>query len=545
MDLLVFEATDYSTIKNALIPVPCYELTEVLRAETTQEINEGFELEFEILASDPFFSSIQNNRLIRVRAFPWSGSSVEFQYFRIYSIQKNINRVVTVKAQHLVYDLAKVPVLPFNVTGTLNQIISAIESNMAVATEISIVNRSSAAGTYTFNLTAPATARQCLGGMEGSIRDLTGVYLDYDNDTIYLADEDAITQTATVNYGEDIQDMSDLLDNSSYSSGVLGYAVVDEKLFVGNVSQPGGAITYPKIEIVDFSEKYSADNLPTVASLTTDAQKYATSNKVSDAKETINATVIDLLLTDQGHPSRNRMIGVGDKIRILDSGLGIDKTERITSGVYDVLTKKYKDFELGASPGSLNDMFAPSGSGGTNAGKVPAIGDVIITSDSTDPSTRMGGTWEEIDREFASRTNTEITSQITLDSTNCSAFSCWTMHSGHSIRFAVRFTTKVTMSGDNRYKLATIPPSAVGASAFGDGYYFTMFSDAKNALLSLYMDGNGNFYVDDAWLIQANPSQSVTAGQFSWFNFTIDLPKNYLLTTPTSWVNKYYWRRTA
>ena len=541
MDLLVFEATDYSTIKNALVPVPCYELTEVLRAETTQEINEGFELEFEILASDPFFSSIQNNRLIRVRAFPWSGSSVEFQYFRIYSIQKNINRVVTVKAQHLVYDLAKVPVLPFNVTGTLNQIISAIESNMAVATEISIVNRSSAAGTYTFNLTAPATARQCLGGMEGSIRDLTGLYLDYDNDTIYLADEDAITQTATVNYGEDIQEMSDLLDNSSYSSGVLGYAVVDEKLFVGNVSQPGGAITYPKIEIVDFSEKYSADNLPTVASLTTDAQNYATSNKLSTAKETISATIIDLLLTDQGHPSRNRMIGVGDKIRILDSGLGIDKTERIMSGVYDVLTKKYKDFELGASPGSLNDMFAPSGSGGTNAGKVPAIGDVIITSTNTDPSTRMGGTWTLIDKGYKTTGEVNHTSDVTVTTGNCSACNVHTKHDGHTIEFWIRVTTSVSLA-DTAVSLATISTSAIGADKFPDARRITFLSDAGDALISFYLSASGELSSNDAFTLGTSVTHSVAARQLDYFSVTVQMNMEDMID---AWCDKFYWKRTA
>lgn len=511
-------------------------LTTAFFCEVTEQLNQAPTLELHLLNYDPIFQYVTTGNIIAVQPNNYD----PIQAFIIEEVHKTIAEEVTVYATHIAAHRAKlIPVSAFTAT-TLNAALSALISHSMETNPLTLKKDSGKNNvTATMETTHPASLRELLGGSEGSIIDIYRGEWAYDNFTMTLYNKRGHDNGVRVMYRKNMTDfqLGELFDWAESVNGCIGFWQNEETTVTSAIQYAAGASDYPykKTVVVDFTDKF--EDPPTVAQLNDLAAAWI----AGKGAPAINMDVtFDRLAFDD-----HKTITLGDTVQVINPDLNINTTRRIVGLVYDTLAEEYTTITIGDQKETINEAISDAVQQSEQEFQGLRVGDILITDSNTNPRATHGGTWEEIDREFAARTNTEITSQIILDSTNCSAFTCWTMHSGHSIRFAVRFTTKVTMSADNRYKLATIPPSAVGASAFGDGYYFTMFSDAKNALLSLYMDGNGNFYVDDAWIIQGNPAQSVTAGQFSWFNFTIDLPKNYLLTTPTSWVNKYYWRRTA
>ena len=76
-------------------------LDEVLECLVTEEQNSIFELEMTYSIYSSNFSNLKNNRVLKVKASDELGE----QLFRIYYISNEINGRISVKAQHITYDL--------------------------------------------------------------------------------------------------------------------------------------------------------------------------------------------------------------------------------------------------------------------------------------------------------------------------------------------------------------------------------------------------------------------------------------------------------
>ena len=84
-------------------------LSDVLAGVVVEEINGEYELTFQYPTTGRRYNEILNRRIVMVKPNPHSSP----QPFRIYSISKPVNRIVTVNAAHLRYDLADYPVNEF------------------------------------------------------------------------------------------------------------------------------------------------------------------------------------------------------------------------------------------------------------------------------------------------------------------------------------------------------------------------------------------------------------------------------------------------
>ena len=174
----------------------------------------------------------------------------------------------------------------------------------------------------------------------------------------------------------------------------------------------------------------------------------------------------------------------------------------------------------------------------------PPVGDVIITSTNTNPSSNYGGTWTLIDKEFASTGETNRTSSVTLNSTNCDACNVYTWHSGHTIEFAIQVKGKVAIT-DTTIHFATLTPTNFGiksGSNFSDARRVTQFSDAGNAIITWQLMADGKLNSLDGWVLQSNPSQSVTARQWDYFSLFMTVPYTIM---DDNFCDKFYWKRTA
>ena len=77
-------------------------LSDAVMCEITEERNGEFELEMDYPINGKHYSDIGMRKIIVTKSNPYSSP----QPFRIYSISKPIDGIVTVNAEHISYDLS-------------------------------------------------------------------------------------------------------------------------------------------------------------------------------------------------------------------------------------------------------------------------------------------------------------------------------------------------------------------------------------------------------------------------------------------------------
>ena len=95
------ESSGSGIVINRIINEPICSLTDVISGIVTREINTEDVLEFEYAASSPNSNELQLNRIVEAKSDPYR----QTQYFRIQSIDKDINGIISVYALHICYDL--------------------------------------------------------------------------------------------------------------------------------------------------------------------------------------------------------------------------------------------------------------------------------------------------------------------------------------------------------------------------------------------------------------------------------------------------------
>lgn len=88
------------------------QLSDALTCSVEENLNGAFELTMTYPITGRHYSDIAYSKLIRVKPNPYDN----LQVFRIYYISKPINGTITIKAQHVSYDLSSYLVKPFDVS---------------------------------------------------------------------------------------------------------------------------------------------------------------------------------------------------------------------------------------------------------------------------------------------------------------------------------------------------------------------------------------------------------------------------------------------
>ena len=96
-------ATDFSSFGLGV-------LTDTISCEVTEERNGVFECLLKYPVSGQHYELITKECIVKAKP----NDTAADQAFRIYRITKPLNGIVTIYGQHISYDLANVPVLPFS-----------------------------------------------------------------------------------------------------------------------------------------------------------------------------------------------------------------------------------------------------------------------------------------------------------------------------------------------------------------------------------------------------------------------------------------------
>jgi len=94
-------------------------LTDTISCEVTEERNGVFECLLKYPVSGQHYGLITKECIIKAKP----NDTAADQAFRIYRITKPLNGIVTIYGQHISYDLANVPVLPFSTESRSPQLI--------------------------------------------------------------------------------------------------------------------------------------------------------------------------------------------------------------------------------------------------------------------------------------------------------------------------------------------------------------------------------------------------------------------------------------
>ena len=162
------------------------------------------------------------------------------------------------------------------------------------------------------------------------------------------------------------------------------------------------------------------------------------------------------------------------------------------------------------------------------------IGSIVVTSTNENPSTKLGGTWELVDKEF---TNVGTSSVGFEPSNNVKNVTASFTRSGHTIILNLAFTTNVELS-DNSVLLGTINFEELGITRFGFNTRETGFCDAGNSVLMIYVSAS----TGEMSCVDVVGANTVAENIACYVTIPFQFIYTYMLDEKC---NKFFWKRVA
>lgn len=368
------EETEFET--NGLGVLPDAETCEI-----TEERNGEFELEMDYPINGRHYSDIGLRKIIVAKSNPYSKP----QPFRIYSISKPIDGIVTINAEHISYDLSGYPVSAFSLeepNTTIQNVFDEFKNQSVRECPFTFWTNKIATGK--FSLPNPRSIRSLLAGSEGSIVDIYGAAeYEFDNYSVKLWMSRGEDKGVTIRYGKNLTDLEQEENCSSVYTAIYPYWYSEtdnilitlhesdvedasEKDDEGNVVtvhipdkivKVEGTFAFERIYTLDMSDKFTEK--PTELELYKATKKYAKDNDIGVPKVSIEVSFEPLSKT-----SDYKDYAILEEIRLCDTvyvefpELGVSATAKCVKTVYDVLSDKYKKIELGSIKNNLANSLS-------------------------------------------------------------------------------------------------------------------------------------------------------------------------------------------
>lgn len=352
-------------------------LSDIISCFVTEERNGIFEVEFEYPLTGVHYKDIVEGRIISCT----HDESHQRQPFRIYRRSAPIDGVVTFNARHLCYDLINVVLEPYTATD--------LSSALAGFTSHAINGNPFMFWTDKSNVQAdfvvdkPASVWEKLGGSRGSILDVygTGEY-KLDNRTVRLYLHRGSDKNVTIRYGKNLVNIEHTVESDDTYNAVVPYWVGQDEIVYGGVvvaldapanteawttdqgilvtdednNELDFAFIKPKPLPVDFSEKF--EEKPTEQQLTQAAESYLANNRPWIPKENLKVDFIALWQTPEYEQyAVLQRINLCDTVTVQYPALGVDAKAKVIRTVYNVLTERYDEIELGDASSSYASMI--------------------------------------------------------------------------------------------------------------------------------------------------------------------------------------------
>ena len=370
--IILFDQNEQAFTSNGLGALP-----DAASCIVTEERNGEYEVEMEYPLTGSHFHDIQKRRILGVKPNPYD----DLQPFRIYSITKPINGIVTVHAAHLSYDTSGSIVRLFPAdAGSASAAMSYLKNFSVPSTPFTFFTNVGKTGTM--SVPKPSSIRSLLGGSDGSILDTFGGEYLFDKWKISLLESRGANRGVTIRYGKNMTDLEQEENDTDFYTGVypFWYSESENGGLVtlsdnnGIVNAPG---TYDFVKIMPLdlsSEDFSKETTdsdgstitiekPTEAELRAAAQKYISANKIGIPKVSLDVSFVMLAQSEEYKDfARLETVKLCDTVTVEFEKLGVKTTAKCIKTVYNVLTDKYNSIELGEPKSSLTTTVSNQGS---------------------------------------------------------------------------------------------------------------------------------------------------------------------------------------
>lgn len=337
-------ATDFSTFGLGV-------LTDTISCEVTEERNGVFECLLKYPVSGQHYGHITKECIVRAKP----NDTAADQAFRIYRITKPLNGIVTIYGQHISYDLANVPVLPFATESRSPQLILS----QLLAGDTRFTGWTDYSDAKAFSVAQPKSVRACLGGTEGSMLSKWHGEFEWDNFTVKFHTHRGQKTGVVIEYGKNLTALEQDEDNSGVYTALLPYAI-----YVPEGSEDETVVTLPEVTlpivtseivraktlILDFSDQF--DGVVTEDALRAKANSYIKANPLGATIPTVKVS-FEPLWKQPEYSALLERVNLCDTVTIRHSALGVSVSAMVIETVYDTLAERYKSISLGQSKSSM------------------------------------------------------------------------------------------------------------------------------------------------------------------------------------------------
>lgn len=328
-------------------------LTDTISCEVTEERNGVFECLLKYPVSGQHYGLITKECIIKAKP----NDTAADQAFRIYRITKPLNGIVTIYGQHISYDLANVPVLPFSTESRSPQLILS----QLLSGDTRFTGRTDYSDAKAFSVTRPKSVRACLGGTEGSMLSQWHGEFEWDNFTVKFHSHRGQKTGVVIEYGKNLTALEQDEDNSGVYTNLLPYAV-----YTPEGSDSETVVTLPEITlpivtleivrkktlIMDFTEQFDSDAIITEEALQAKANSYIKANPLGATIPTVKVS-FEPLWKQPEYSALLERVNLCDTVTIRHSALGVSVSAMVIETVYDTLAERYKSISLGQSKSSM------------------------------------------------------------------------------------------------------------------------------------------------------------------------------------------------
>lgn len=325
-------------------------LADCISCKVTEKRNGEYLLSMQYPLDGIHFADIRHSSIIWAKPSDSKGN----QAFRIYKIKKPMNGIVTIEAEHISYQMSKIPVMPFT-ANSASAALQGLKTNAAEACPFFFYTDKQTIATY--NQELPSSMRSQLGGVQGSILDVYGGEYEFDNYDVHLWASRGSDKGVALRYGKNIIDLSQEENIQNVITGILPYwanettvVTLPEKVVE---SEYTSLYPYPRTIVVDFSSDWT-EEAPTEAQLRARAEKYIEDNNIGIPKISISVSFIALWQTEEFKSiAPLERVDLCDTITVIFDKLGIEAKAKVITTEYDVLRERYNKIEVGDAKSTL------------------------------------------------------------------------------------------------------------------------------------------------------------------------------------------------
>lgn len=312
----------------------------------TEERNGSYELEMTYPITGHLYDEIKQRSIIFAKPSPAQSE----QPFRVYRITKPLNKVVTIYAAHISYDLSGIPVKNFT-SQSVQAALTALTTSSVISNPFTFWSDKTNSGVM--EIKTPTPCRTILS----NILDVYGGEYEFDKYTVKLHSQRGFDNGVSIKYGKNLTDLEQDENCSNVYTGVLPYWTGNDTTVSGSVVNAPGTYDFTRILLVDFTNDF--EEQPSTTQLDNAATNYISANNIGIPEVNLTVSFVHLNQTEEyKNLGIFERVELGDTIKVEFAAMGVSSIARCVKTVYNTLLERYDNVELGEVKKGLADTIS-------------------------------------------------------------------------------------------------------------------------------------------------------------------------------------------